>query len=390
MHIRNLTLVICTLMGTTLPLASGAHAAAADPDAARVEALSHLMASAPADAVEPLRRESGMPQVRQDGKGGWVIELGRDMLAPYRGAQIPAELDERLQAMRLALTLRDEQRGGGGPIAFRFGGEPLEALFAEPVAAPRGVTGKEGVDVFVSASHGYYFHHGFGDWRLQRPYVNGVVEDLLTPRFADQVIQQLTRQGRTSLRGRSTRTEPHPDSGRPWWQMASRYHAQALYPLRPDIWQSYADRSSPLREYNDDIRSRPLLANERGARALIHLHTNAAADAQARGMMAFVQPGRAEDRRLAHVLLCAVRTGLQATPAYASYRVRVVPLEGNYGENRLATAPSVLIEMGFHTNVDDAMALQDPVFQAAVATALAKGHAAFLAGEGAGGEAVCE
>ena len=386
MYRQLLTLVCCVLPCLTLPSAG----AASERDTERVEALSRLMAAAAARTEPSLRHEDSGSLVRRDGNAGWVIELGRDLLAPYNGTQIPAELDERLQAIRLALMLRDEQRGGGGTIAFRFGGEPLEALFAEPAATSRSAARTGGVDVFVAASHGYYLHHGFGDWRLQRPYVNGMVEDLLTPVFADALARQLALQGRTSLLARSTHLEVHPGSGQPWWQMASRYHAQALYPQRPEIWQSYADRTSPLRDYNDDIRSRPLLANAHGARALIHLHTNAAASADARGMMAFVQPGRAEDRCLGHVLLCAVRAGLQATQAYASYRVRVVPMEGNYGENRLAAAPSVLLEMGFHTNVDDARALQDPVFQAAVASALAQGHVAFLAGAGADGEAVCE
>lgn len=336
-------------------------------------------------------RSAGLPHMDVDGAGGWIADLGVEFLAPYAGNQVPADLDERLQAMRMQLLLLQEQRGEAGNIAFRFGGRPLEAIFRETLPAARrsARTDAAGADVFVSASHGWYLHGtGAGTWRLQRPQVNGITEDLLTPRFADALATALQADGRSTVLSRATAVEEHPRARRPWWQMASRYHAQALFPTRPDIWQSYADRETPLREYNDDIRTRPLLANALGARALVHLHTNAG-DSSATGAMAFHQPGRAEDQRLGHVLLCAMRSSIQALPAYRGYLVRVQPFEGNYGENRLAEAPSILIELGFHTNPRDAIALQDPRFQQAVAQGLRNGYTAYLAGQGRGGQPVC-
>lgn len=353
-------------------------------DAGIVDAIVHQMKS-------PSLRSSGPVRVALAADGSLCVELGSRFLADAPGPQIPAELDARLQAIRLAVMLQRERSGAvAQPLQFHFNGHPLEDHFREPQSTRTRVDAAAGnVDVFVSASHGWYLHGG-STWRLQRPLSNGMVEDLVTPQFARQLVDALGRDGVSSSLSRSEALSMHPIAGKPWWQMAARYHAQALYPERADIWQSYADRDTPLREYNDDIRSRPLLANELGAGVLVHLHTNAAADPAATGMMAFHQAGRSEDQRLGHVLLCAMRDAIHRVPAYAGYRVRVQPSIGNYGENRLALAPSILVELGFHTHPQDAAALQDPSFQAAVAEGLRKGYADFQHGAGVGAARVCQ
>lgn len=338
---------------------------------------------------QPLARADGLPHTTLSSDGSWSVELGGQFLEGQRGPQIPAELDARLQAIRLEVLLQRERQGAPAQaLEFRFDGHSLEAHYPE---RPRPAThlATEVTDVFVSASHGYYLHGKLG-WQLQRPLCNGMVEDLVTPRFADRLVAALQGDGYQVALSRSRQQVLHPVAGQPWWQMAARYNAQALYPARPDIWQSYADRDTPLREYNDDIRTRPLMANEIGAGALVHLHTNAAASTEATGAMGFHQPGRSEDQRLGHVLLCAMRDAIQALPQYHDYRVRVQPMGGNYGENRLALAPSILLELGFHTNPQDAAALQDPAFQEAVAQGLRQGYAEFRQGAGAEGEPVCQ
>lgn len=345
--------------------------------------------------------ESSSVRVDIDSSGVWNIDLGQDFLLPYTGMQIPPELDARLQAIRVDLLLQLERQGLPVRMVFRFNGKSLEDIFPgdTPVALQRSLpqrTQDDGIDVFVSASHGFYFHHSFNDWRLQRPLVNGMVEDLTTPAYATQLSAWLNQRGNTTRLSRSISGDLHPVVQQPWWQMASRYHAQALYPDRPDIWRNWQDEQAgggaevPLREYNDDIRTRPLLANEYGARALIHLHTNAAASSDATGTMAFHQPGREQDKRLGENILCGMKAAIQAVPQYREYRVRTQSMEGNYGENRLATAPSTLIEIGFHTNPSDAMALQDPVFQAASTIGMEQGYQDFLAGRGTDGKPICE
>lgn len=341
--------------------------------------------STPRSAPPP----AGPAAVRRSEDGQWQVELGNAMLPRPAGRQIPAELDERLQRIRLQLLLSPQRQGERNDISFRFLGQPLEYWYPEPAAVQVAPADFPEVDVVVSASHGWYFHHGFNDWRLQRPLSNGVVEDLITPAFADRLVALLQADGLRTLLTRSVSHDPDPSANKPWWEMAARYNAQALHPERPDIWQSYADRQTPLREYNDDIRTRPLLANAHRASAVIHLHTNAAS-ADATGAMAFIQGERPQDRRLAHNVLCALRSAVQAVPGYQRYRVRVQPFEGNYGENRLAQMPSVLLEIGFHTNPEDAAALRDPLFQQAVAQGVRDGHAAFVAGQGEGGAPVCQ
>jgi len=336
------------------------------------------------------RRSDGddTPSVVQPFDGGWIIDLGRGLFGQGCGSQVPAELDERLQAIRLEVILQREAAGAPTPgLDLQFDGQPLERCFDEPVQPGRPVAG-QAPDVFISASHGYYLHAG-ATWKLQRPLVNGMVEDRVTPRFAHRLAGALHDVGLTTTLARSAASLPHSLASQPWWQMASRYHAQALYPGRPDIWRSYADRSSPLREYNDDIRTRPLMGNALGAGMLVHLHTNAASSPEASGAMAFYQPGRGEDRRLGHVLLCAMREAVHRLPRYRNYRVRVEPMTGNYGENRLALSPSILIELGFHTNPGDAAALQDPRFQQAVAEGLREGIVAFRAGKGRDEDSLC-
>jgi len=350
--------------------------------------------------VATIVQQMQSPTIRSEGAvraavavdGSWIVELGSGWLADVRGPQIPAELDARLQAVRLEVLLQREQAGARPlPLEFRFNGLPLEAWFGDQSPSGSGrrtLATDAGVDVFVSASHGWYLHGG-NTWRLQRPSRNGMVEDLVTPQFARRVVDALAQEAVSATLSRSEASSAHPLAAKPWWQMAARYRAQALYPDRHDIWQTYADRGSPLREYNDDIRARPLMANEIAAGALVHLHTNAAADASASGMMAFHQSQRSEDKRLGHVLLCAIREAVQRVPAYRRYPVRVQPHVGNYGENRLAWAPSILIELGFHTNPQDAAALQDPLFQTAVADGLAQGYLQYRRGVGTGGAPVC-
>ncbi len=358
-------LLTCVL----LPIAAGAMPPPPG-DSALVQRLhAQMEAQTPAAATRSAA-------VRQTLPGHWVVELGAAFLdAPGNARQVPASLDERLQALRTELMTR-KGTVAVDDVQFVFAERSLEAWFGASGDSDGQRVGRteQGDGVLVAAGHGHYYHQGFSDWRLQRPWVHGMVEDLVTPRFAARLADGLAAAAVKVHRARSTAEAPHPEAAKPWWTMAARYHIQAWMPEREDIWQSWEDRTAALAHYNDDIRSRPLLANALGVQALIHLHTNAAASPQARGMIGFYQPGREADRHFGHVLLCAVREALRADPIYADYRVDVQPRSGNYGENRLAQAPSLLVELGFHTNAEDAAALQDAAFQQHVADGLQQGY----------------
>ncbi|WP_425481894.1 N-acetylmuramoyl-L-alanine amidase [Lysobacter panacisoli] len=156
------------------------------------------------------------------------------------------------------------------------------------------------------------------------------------------------------------------------WALA-RYSLQGQYPGNPEIWHSLPGSTDGLRERDEDIRSRPLFANHVGASTLIHVHTNAG-DPLARGTRVFIQEGRIADAQLGASILCYMREQIQSLPAYTAFPVQTAPQYDNYGENRLATMPSVIVEVGFHTNPTDAAALQNATFRSAAMRGVEKGY----------------
>src|SRR3546814_13439199 len=60
--------------------------------------------------------------------------------------------------------------------------------------------------------------------------------------------------------------------------------------------------------------------------------------------------------------------------AYKNFNVaNQAVVAGNYGENNRARMPSVVLEVGFHTNSSAAAALKDPAFREAAMTGVEKG-----------------
>lgn len=163
--------------------------------------------------------------------------------------------------------------------------------------------------------------------------------------------------------------------------MAARYLLESSLPDWPDIWHSLPDDTSDLREYKEDIRSRPLYANSLGVDAMISVHTNASDNVGAHGTTVIVQPGRPESAELASMALCYMREYIQAKKEYADFSVAHTPLLADKGENRLAAVPSIIVELAFHTNSDDAAALKDPLFVASAMKGLTKGFRLYRTGE---------
>jgi hypothetical protein len=156
--------------------------------------------------------------------------------------------------------------------------------------------------------------------------------------------------------------------------IAARYQLEERLPDRPDIWHSLPDSTHVRREYLEDIRSRPLYANEIGAGALVHLHTNASDSLLARGTKVLFQKGSTESSRLGSMILCYMGEAIHSSDSFRDFPVDRSPTSGDYGENRLATMPSVIVEVGFHTNAEDAAALKDYDFMAKSMAGLAKGY----------------
>jgi hypothetical protein len=246
----------------------------------------------------------------------------------------------------------------------------------------RGVPGGSGM-AFVAAGHGYYYHHGERIWKTQREEHNGVLEGMLTPSYAKELKDFIeVRSQMPVIRPRAHGIfEAHSESGQEWWRMAARYAIAAQYPGKSEIWNSQAGSTANNREYDEDINSRPLLANHVKAEVAIHLHSNADDSGAARGTRIIVQPGRTADAALGRSVLCAMRELIQSTPGYESFVVADAPHPLNKGENRLADIPSIIVETAFHTNPDDAAALLDPVFRAASMKGVEKGYRLFRDGK---------
>ncbi|WP_338039831.1 N-acetylmuramoyl-L-alanine amidase [Luteibacter yeojuensis] len=163
--------------------------------------------------------------------------------------------------------------------------------------------------------------------------------------------------------------------------VAARYQIADKLPERPDIWHSLPDSSDSLRERDEDIRSRPLYANEVGAGALVHIHTNASDNPSARGTRVFHHMASAESSRLGSMILCYMRESIHSLDQYKDFPIDSASTPGNHGENRLAAMPSVIVEVGFHTNAEDAAALKDIFFMGHSMAGVAKGYRLFEAGE---------
>lgn len=267
---------------------------------------------------------------------------------------------------------------------FRYGGKDLYQLFpAEQPEPPKSTFQRGAPDaVAVSAGHGVYFHHGFGDWRFQRDPSNGIIEDEVTSSYAAELKRWLEARSNVRVyRLRSDSPALHGPSLQEWWRLAARYRLQLLYPGNPELWNSLPGSTAALRERDEDIRSRPLLANHIGAAAVFHLHTNAA-QPSATGARVFYHEGRADDASLARNTLCYMKELVSSLSRYKNYYFPRVGDQGRHGENRLAAMPSIIVEMGFHTNPNDALALQDPLFRTAAMKGVEKAYRLHSEGKG--------
>lgn len=273
----------------------------------------------------------------------------------------------------------------------QFGGKDISDFFDElkkPAQGnknyKRGPSTQEPAPVVLSPAHGWYFHYGSVNSRvLQRPSeTNGILEDLLTPAYAIELGNELSSRNDGDITFiSSTRslydTSVNSESGKPWNHMAARYYLKRLLPDRTDIWNAYPNGTRPnrlaLREYDEDIASRPRFADYLSAGALLSLHTNASSNLAARGTQIYVSKSSRASVDLGNHLLCFMKEVIRAQPGYEDWRVDDSVRAGSYGENA-AAAPAVIVEIGFHSNQADAAALKDPAFRQASMKGIAKGY----------------
>ncbi len=264
----------------------------------------------------------------------------------------------------------------GKPFEHYFPGMPAAGVAGRAVAAAAG-------EVLVSAGHGLVRVHPGGEWEFQRPMSHGVQEDLITPGYADELQHLLGERGRLVVhRVRRAGDDLHPESMRGWREMSARYHLKALLPERADIWNHFIGSTASDREVKDDIRARPYYANHLGVEGMISIHTNADDSQLARGARVYYHPRKPNDRELASTVLCYVKEVVTAQEGFGSFPVSAMPAAAAHGENGFAGMPSIIVEVAFHTNAADALALQDPVFRTASMKGVEKGYRLYREGKG--------
>lgn len=303
-----------------------------------------------------------------------IVNLSRNYLPRTNGA----EWENLTQELNNAIySILDGHLTYVG-IEFLINGKGILHYYPDPVGKRREVSPTVQVTptVVVAAGHGVYLNYDSLTWRTQRDPSNGITEDFLTPLYANELTRWIRDRSQVLVRNdvRSSSLELYGRNQRPWTEMAARYHLRDQYPNNLEICCSLPASTDGLREYDEDIRSRPLYANFVNADTLINLHSNAFGDPTVRGARIIVQPDRPRDFELANSMLCSMRELIQTQPAYSNFPVAAAASTDNKGENRLANMPSVIVETAFHTNPTDALALQDPVFRSVAMKGVEKGY----------------
>ncbi|AEM51315.1 N-acetylmuramoyl-L-alanine amidase family protein [Stenotrophomonas maltophilia] len=378
--------VACGLIFVPPVLASGDQPAKALEDPGAYAEVVALLEREAANQLTRHLQERG--ELRQISVSISLDVKGRSMVISFGPGYLPGPdrgYDE-LFLIPMASTLRFYAEKSGldvNDIDFLFDGKTLEQYYPEDLAVPPKTKEKlTHTSALVSASHGYISLHPSREWKFQRPAPLGIQEDTLSPLFGDELqVLMEQRSGLTVHRARSRSTELHPESGKPWEHMSSRYHLKALFPERTDMWNEFPNSPESAREKEEDIRARPNYANHLGVDVMLSLHTNGSDSASLRGTEVYYHQEKPQDKALADSILCGMREIIRAQPGYLDFPIRESSTSARHGENRIGKMPSVIVETAYHSNPDDVAALQDPVFRSASMKGVEKGYRLWATGK---------
>ena len=130
------------------------------------------------------------------------------------------------------------------------------------------------------------------------------------------------------------------------------------------IYRTTSDENV-LENKNADLRNRAETANRWGADYFISIHTNSSENTAAQGVEAYVYRLGTASERLGQSIVDSVSENLGS-------RNRGV-MQANFAVLRRTNMPAVLVELGYLTNPTEALNLNSPAWQRAVAAAIFEG-----------------
>lgn len=120
-----------------------------------------------------------------------------------------------------------------------------------------------------------------------------------------------------------------------------------------------------LENKNADLRNRAAMANNWGADYFISIHTNSSPLPSAQGTEAYVYRLGGTSERLAQSIVDSISNDLGS--------VNRGVMQANFAVLRRTNMPAVLVELGYLTNATEALNLNSPAWQRAVAKAIFNG-----------------
>lgn len=271
------------------------------------------------------------------------------------------------------------------PIPVACAGEAPPS-FSAPRALPRSL---EGLRVALNPGHGLTMTDD-GDWGFQRPRADGwrvfLLEDDSNLRLARIVRDRLEASGAEVFSTRELEAGGVGASGQPAWREASVHHLERLK-LPHGLWNSRGDDLRGDCRSGRDLRARAYYANHVGADVLLSLHSNAGSPwsrgtqviSSARPYLRATPPSTvSRSACLGKAFLSSLPDAIrQARPDLRWPNAEIISSD-RYGENGFALMPSVILEIGFHTNAVDGRALRQDSFRQVVAKGVLDGLKTFL------------
>jgi len=289
-------------------------------------------------------------------------------------------IEEEIESLQTRVT-------GRWMFTWTYGGKSLDEIMGDdPISVVSDRARRSSVDpvdvapVVIAAGHGHYYNYKYSDWRPHRALSNGILEDDVTPKFAEELMYYMRLNGFPSVQLRPQTGLTHKPSGLPWGRIGARYFLEQSLPDQPGIWNSLSSSALADRERREDIVSRPLYANHTSAPAIIHLHTNAA-KASVSGARVYVHPGRPDSARLGKLALCSMKELIGSVERFGAFVVATDPhVASDNAENSRAKVPSIIVEAAFHTNALDAEFIKDGEFQKLAMMGVAKAYRLYKEG----------